>query len=478
MIRKVKNRYRLLEISIILIIIPAMILIAFIMVSENNFLTTNYSTMNSNWKGGFQETDGGFIINKASSSTGYQLQWNFTIIGSGGGVDEGRKLVVDDNGYLYVAGMIDQGASSVNLFLIKFDQNGNLLWNRSLSSSGTYWDKGFGLVYYKNYLYLTGRYYISGNYFDIIIIKYDTDGNLIWNKTWGGTDYEEAWDIAAENDHLFITGYTKSWGSGLNDLIVAKFDLSGNLIWNYTWGDVSTDNGNGIVVKDDDIYVVGESLISGNYQVVIMRLLDMGTTYSVIWNKTWGGTGDDKGHDIALDSNNYIYVTGETESFGLGQEDVFLLKYSATGVNIWNSTWGDSDSDIAYGISIDANDNIFITGHTKSYAADAFWDLFVLQYDVNGNMPWSMTWHKGQYDDGYSVLSIKNSLYITGSTQAVGGVDRDLIVLKYSIPEVQETTTAIPGFELGYILIPLMISIISLIQYKKFKWNNLKAIGL
>jgi len=67
------------------------------MVSENNFLTTNYSTMNSNWKGGFQETDGGFIINKASSSTGYQLQWNFTIIGSGGGVDEGRKLVVDDN---------------------------------------------------------------------------------------------------------------------------------------------------------------------------------------------------------------------------------------------------------------------------------------------------------------------------------------------------------------------------------------------
>ncbi|MHA1253913.1 MAG: SBBP repeat-containing protein, partial [Candidatus Helarchaeota archaeon] len=117
---------------------------------------------------------------------------NFTIIGSGGGVDEGRKLVVDDNGYLYVAGMIDQGASSVNLFLIKFDQNGNLLWNRSLSSSGTYWDKGFGLVYYKNYLYLTGRYYISGNYFDIIIIKYDTDGNLIWNKTWGGTDYEEA----------------------------------------------------------------------------------------------------------------------------------------------------------------------------------------------------------------------------------------------------------------------------------------------
>ncbi|MHA1232808.1 MAG: Loki-CTERM sorting domain-containing protein [Candidatus Helarchaeota archaeon] len=43
---------------------------------------------------------------------------------------------------------------------------------------------------------------------------------------------------------------------------------------------------------------------------------------------------------------------------------------------------------------------------------------------------------------------------------------------------MQETTTAIPGFELGYILIPLMISIISLIQYKKFKWNNLKAIGL
>ncbi|MHA1252957.1 MAG: SBBP repeat-containing protein, partial [Candidatus Helarchaeota archaeon] len=142
MIRKVKNRYRLLEISIILIIIPAMILIAFIMVSENNFLTTNYSTMNSSWTSGFQETSEGLIINKASSSTGYQLQWNFTIIGNGSGVDEGRKLVVDDNGYLYVGGMIDQGASSVNLFLIKFDQNGNLLWNRSLSSSGTYWDKG------------------------------------------------------------------------------------------------------------------------------------------------------------------------------------------------------------------------------------------------------------------------------------------------------------------------------------------------
>ncbi|MHA1311360.1 MAG: SBBP repeat-containing protein [Candidatus Helarchaeota archaeon] len=470
----VKSKFKSLEISILLIILPTIILITSPIIGQNCYFTANFSTTHSNWISGFQKTNNGLIIDKASSSIGYQLQWNFTITGDANGVDEGRKLVMDDSGYLYVGGTIQQNTSSADLLLVKFNQNGHILWVRNLSSSGHYWDKGLGLTYYKNYLYLVGRYYVPGKSYEIAIAKYDTNGNLIWNITWGGINDDLPQDITAENDHIFITGYTKSWGTGLEDLIVAKFDLSGNLVWNFTWGTSNTDMGNGIIVKNYDIYVVGQTTISGNYQATIMRLLDLGTNYSIIWTKTWGGPQNDIGHDIAMDSNNSIYITGETSSFGLGNEDVFLSKFTITGVNLWNSTWGDCNSDIAYGISIDSNDNIFLTGHTKSYAADLYWDLFILQFDINGNMPWSITWHNGQYDGGFSTLSLKNSLYATGYTQAIGGINKNLIVLKYSIPAEHTITSSIPGFGLGYILLSLLISVFSLILYDKFKLNNLK----
>jgi len=86
---------------------------------------------------------------------------------------------------------------------------------------------------------------------------------------------------------------------------------------------------------------------------------------NLIWENFWGGLGYDKAYDTYA-SLNYVYFTGETRSFGNGENDAFLVKYDLNGTQIWNITWGGSDWDMSKAITV--NDSyIYITGYTKSY---------------------------------------------------------------------------------------------------------------
>lgn len=407
-----------------------------------------------------------------TSSGSYNFQWNVTLNGNSSSFDEGKAIAMDSQGYIYVSGVVSRTNTYRDIILIKYDQSGNVFWNRTFTSDGFHSDYGYGIALDTNNVYVVGSLHnLVDATSDFLLLKYTTNGTLLLNKTWGGINGEQLYDIVLKNNHLYVVGETTSWGSGQTDLIIEKLDLSGNRVWNYTWGGAFGDTAEGIYVNGDDIYITGSTYNSGQYDVVIMRLIDLGSSYSQIWEKTWGGPEDDEGRDIALDSNNSIYITGATESFGLGEDDAFLLKYSPDGNNIWNRTWGDSLSDNARGITIDQNNNIFITGKTESNALDFYWDIFIVQYDIYGNQPWYTVWHGGRYHRGYDILTYNNDIYATGEVQYTGGVDRNILLLKYS--KHVEETTAIPGFEFPIAIITLVLIVSSyLINYiptKKIK---------
>ncbi|MBD3231018.1 MAG: hypothetical protein GF329_22755 [Candidatus Lokiarchaeota archaeon] len=377
----------------------------------------------------------------------YTFQWNVTLNGNASSTDEGYGIAMDSQGYIYVSGIVYQTTNWNDIILIKYDQSGNVYWNRTISSNGIHKDCGYDLDIDNNdNIYVVGYLYDPINSDDFILLKYNTNGTLLWNKTWGGGGLDRIFGVDFCNNHLYVVGKTSSWGTGQNDLVVEKLDLSGNRIWNYTWGGSYDDSGNGIYVKGNDIYVTGSTSDSTQDDVVIIRLYDLGSICSQMWVKIWGGSHEDQGYDIAVDTNNSVYITGLTESIGLGEDNAFLLKYDHGGNNIWNRTWGDSLSDFAHGISIDQNNNIFITGKTESNALDNYWDIFIVQYDINGNQPWYTVWHGGMYHYGYDVLTHNNDIYLTGEVQYIGGVDRNILLLKYS-KTADTTTTPIPGFD-------------------------------
>ncbi|MHA1271723.1 MAG: SBBP repeat-containing protein [Candidatus Helarchaeota archaeon] len=420
---------------------------------------SNYLKINSIY-GNIQKQNIQNLV-KTASNSGYTFVWNRTVKGNSDFLDMGEGVAVDSNGNVYVVGELSQINTSLDIILIKYDSLGNLIWNRTISSNGSNADYGKEIVIDNdNNIYIVGRIYNGATNIDLILVKYDSNGILIWNKTWGKSNLEYGNDICIANNYLYITGYTNSWGSGLDDIIIVKFDLNGNLLWNYTWGGSDIDQGNGIVVDQNDIFIIGISFNGFDYDTVILRLLDIGTSASLVYIKYWGGPNNDEGYDIGMDSDKGLYITGYTESFGLGKEEVFLLKYNISGQNIWNRTWGGSETDKSFGLTIDTNNNIFIVGYTESNRIEIYFDFFILQYDVNGNQPWSAIWHGGRYHEGYGIITHGNALYATGYVQYIGGVDRQITLLCYvQSQQPNITTTSIPGFQISNIIIPLMLII-------------------
>jgi len=210
----------------------------------------------------------------------------------------------------------------------------------------------------------------------------------LWNKSWGGFDNDYGRGIALDDSgYVFIMGYTESYGAGGWDALLLKYDSSGNLLWNKTWGGSSIDNGGKIALDGlGNVFITGytESYGAGQRDVLLLKFDSSGT---LLWYKTWGGSGSDVGYGIALDDSENAFITGYTDSYGAGGWDAFLLKYDSSGNLVWNNTWGGSSSDFGVEIALNDSENAFITGYTDSYGegnADAFLLKYVFDTDGDG----------------------------------------------------------------------------------------------
>jgi hypothetical protein len=200
---------------------------------------------------------------------------------------------------------------------------------------------------------------------DVLLLKYDSSGNLLWQKTWGGLKDDSGQGIAMDSSgNIYVAGFAPSFGAGGYDVAILKFDSSGTLLWQKTWGGNKDDFGYGVSVDSSgSIYVTGrtDSFGAGLSDVFLLRLDSSG---NLVWQKTWGGVSYDEGRGITLDSAGHIYVTGLTSSFGTGADDGVVLKFDSSGNLIGQTTWGGSGGDCVCGTpSVDSSGDIFVTGY-------------------------------------------------------------------------------------------------------------------
>ena len=161
--------------------------------------------------------------------------------------------------------------------------------------------------------------------------------------------------------------------------------------WELNWGGYQDDRGQGIVLDSlGNIYITGytNSYGTGESDLFILKYDPLGT---LMWERTWGGGEDEKGYGVILDDLENIYITGYSRSYGVGERDVILLKYDASGNLLWEKMWGGPQDDVGYGIAIDSTGNVFITGSVYSYGAGKS-DVFLVKYDNFGNLRWNKTW--------------------------------------------------------------------------------------
>lgn len=328
---------------------------------------------------------------------------------SGGpGGDIGNGIGIDALHNVYVTGEFEDSAKFGNIkikstggndgFLVKYDANGNVAWVRDFGCP-TSSDKGRALaVSPSGNVYITGNFSVTGNFSgitldanggnDIFIVKYNTNGNVVWAKKAGGSRQDRGYGIVLDaNENVYLTGTFTQSATFRNTTITNTGNLSS------------------FIAKYDS---------SGLFQ----------------WAKAAGSCCDTtKANAIAIDENNNLYVSGyfmdttKFESYTLisrGNSDAFLVKYDPDGHVIWARQGGGIDEDGAYGVKVDTlNHLVYITGlvrengsfDNQNFNVYGYKDVFIAAYDMDGDAVWVKT-YGGNYRDVGLAIAVDPAGYI------------------------------------------------------------------
>jgi hypothetical protein len=362
-------------------------------------------------------------------------EWSKTL---GGTNDDGATYVqqTSDGGYILVGDTFSYGAGDFDVWLIKTDANGNQQWSKTFG--GTDFESAWFVQQTSDggYMIAGGTYSYGAGNDDVWLIKTDANGNQQWSNTFGSTNYDWAYFGQQTSDGGYIlAGCTNSYGAGNDDAWLIKTDTNGNQQWSKTFGGTDYDCANSVQQTSDGGYMIAggtNSYGAGNDDVWLIKTDTNGNQQ---WSKTFGGTDYDWASSVQQTSDGGYILAGCTNSYGAGNDDAWLIKTDTNGNQQWSKTFGSTDYDWANSVQQTSDGGYMIAGGTNSYGAGND-DVWLIKTDTNGNLQWSKTFG-GAYDDwAWSVQQISDGGYIlAGVTYSYGAGNADAWLIKVSSEE-------------------------------------------
>lgn len=378
----------------------------------------------------------------------YSQTWVSGFNGTGNGDDQVTAMCSDGSGNVYVTGFSMSASSGYDIVTIKYDSAGDTAWTRKYNGSANSEDKAFGIVIDGEYIYVGGYATISGgNQEDIVLIKYKTSGTHVWTKTYNsasGTS-DKAFGIVVDNTAgdihpaIYLTGYSKSGNN--YDYRTLKYDSDGNLQWSksYNGGTNTEDQAWGIVVD-----VEGNVIVTGHSQTSSSASFDYYTIKynsggSVLWSKRYNGpaNGNDRAFGLVVDEIENVTVTGYSANNTSGNTDSYdiaTIQYDKEGNIKWTKIYNGSENleDRPFGIVIDDLNNIYITGSTRKALTSK--DIVTIKYTSAGSQSWAAVTNSGaNYTDipyGISISPNGSHIYVAGSS--FNGASESPFLVKYN----------------------------------------------
>lgn len=306
-----------------------------------------------------------------------QQVWQSNPYGNGTGFNDIAFKASVKAPYVYLSGRTDSTASPVSgdALVTSYNlSNGGFNWAYSYEPLPDYgYEEIDGLVVQPDGIYLSGWKQQQGtNDVDILIQKIDFSGQPVWSNTW---DYNSLGRFDGANGHMVMDNNYLYVAAHVNRTNIASFDGDGALVcfsrsngayqWHETWGGSSFDDALGMTMSSDSmIYVVGYTASYGNGSQAWVNKYSR--TGQLKWSRMWGGTGAEITRCTVTDGDSIIYVVGTTSSYGSGVNDIFVLKIDSSGIFIDSLFWGGAYDEVAHDVTM-YGPYMYITGDTKSF---------------------------------------------------------------------------------------------------------------
>ena len=331
--------------------------------------------------------DSGFVVTGSSSSFGsenadvFLMKVNkygdFLWSKNYGGFDSdwGESIIITNDSGLAIGGYTNSyGSGGFDFYLIRTDDAGTKLWEKTYGGSD--WDQAYDLVQTPDSGFvLVGYTYSFGGNKDAYIVKTNSEGDTIWTKVIGqsGEDFLEA--VYLDGDSIVVCGGSSSYGTGGLDGFICKMDMDGNIGWQKYIGSIGNDYFTSIS-HFDDYYTLGGvrgyNYINTGDDMWFYKLSDDGLTEIVDTTYVNTCVEDDGINDVGINpANQDIFFAGHTESYGFlmdGMPDMFFGKMTSTSVFVTASTYGEAGEDKLYALDLCMDEGVVFVGDTKYYS--------------------------------------------------------------------------------------------------------------
>lgn len=294
----------------------------------------------------------------------------------------------NDGGYLIVGNTNSFGEGSKDILFLKLNSDGGIEWQKTI---GGYDDENAISVIQTS----DGSYVAAGWSFsvgaggtDAWVLKIAPDGSLQWQKTYGSKGYDFAYSVAETTDGgiIFVGNSDVSSGND-NDAWIVKLDNSGEVVWQKTYGGSKDESATKVLQNSDGTFIVGawsKSFGNGSSDFWLLKLDSDG---SVIWQKAYLGNGEDNFFTLERTKDNGYILVGGSNSIGSSDYDFLVVKVNENGSLLWKKSYGGNETDEASSVATSESGGFFIAGWSFSFSGGTSSDILVLKIDEDGNLP-------------------------------------------------------------------------------------------
>ena len=415
------------------------------------------------------------------------VEWQKTL-GGGDGDYPNVIRTTSDGGYIVIGYSYFGGGDVVgyhgnaglgDFWLVKLSRTGSVQWKKCLG--GAYFDVGKDVRQTPDGGYIvtgtsaSNECYMIGQHggADFLVIKLTAEGDITWQKDYGGSKNDYASSIDITNDGGYIVGgFTESFNGdvtvnhGERDCWVIKIDGTGNLLWQKSIGGSRSEEVYGLRATSDGGCIVAGYTESNDGDVTVnhgMRdiwVIKLGNGGSEQWQKTLGGSGVEEGLSIQLTTDNGFIVAGYTSSNDgdvsgnhqdLGQfSDLWVVKLNNSGLTEWQKCYGGQYNEKGFYIQLTPDNGYVVCGSAESANGDLSCnagneDMWVIKIDGAGNLKWQKSMGGSYQEDAYCIQPLTDGGFIVAGlvssneiagyhTTPYGGTAGDYWIVKLSAP--------------------------------------------